>query len=379
MASVMLRTARSRGVAALLAATSARSLPAVAPSGYARCFASEAAAQATDAAKKSGSSLPYILGLAGLGGGLYYAKQQGMLDAVLGAPPSGVSAAKDAKPDYGAVRRAIADIMEKDEDYDDGHYGPILVRLAWHASGSYDKASNTGGSNGATMRYKEGDYGANAGLKVARDLLEPIKVKFPWISYADLWTLAGATAIEEMGGPEIKWRPGRTDYDDSDETKLPPDGRLPDASRDAKHIRDVFYRMGFNDQEIVALSGAHSMGRCHPDRSGFEGPWTNSPTGFSNLYFQELLEKTWVKRKWKGPLQYQDKESKSLMMLPTDMWLIWDKKLKPYVQKYAKDDEAFNADFAAAFAKLLELGVPAFGEAKGEVAPPGLQPNLGRA
>lgn len=49
-------------------------------------------------------------------------------------------------------------------------------------------------------RYKEGDYGANAGLKVARDLLEPIKVKFPWISYADLWTLAGATAIEEMGG-----------------------------------------------------------------------------------------------------------------------------------------------------------------------------------
>ena len=49
-------------------------------------------------------------------------------------------------------------------------------------------------------RYKEGDYGANAGLKVARDLLEPIKEKFPWISYADLWTLAGATAIEELGG-----------------------------------------------------------------------------------------------------------------------------------------------------------------------------------
>lgn len=49
-------------------------------------------------------------------------------------------------------------------------------------------------------RYKEGDYGANAGLKVARDLLEPIKEKFPWISYADLWTLAGATAVEEMGG-----------------------------------------------------------------------------------------------------------------------------------------------------------------------------------
>ncbi len=65
---------------------------------------------------------------------------------------------------------------------------------------SYDKESKTGGSNGATMRYKEGDYGANAGLKVARDLLEPIKAKFPWISYADLWTLGGVTSIEEMGG-----------------------------------------------------------------------------------------------------------------------------------------------------------------------------------
>jgi cytochrome c peroxidase len=236
------------------------------------------------------------------------------------------------------------------------------------------------------MRYKEGEYGANAGLKVARDLLEPIKEKFPWISYADLWTLAGATAIEEMGGPEIKWQPGRTDYDDSDETKLPPDGRLPDAARDAKHLRDIFYRMGFNDQEIVALSGAHSLGRCHTDRSGFDGPWTNAPTAWSNLYFQELLEKKWVKRNkldssWKGPEQYQDKESRSLMMLPTDMWLIWDRKLKPYVQKYAKDEEAFNADFAAAFAKLLELGVPrgatGAGASDGEVAPPGLKPNLG--
>lgn len=69
---------------------------------------------------------------------------------------------------------------------------------------SYDKESGTGGSNGATMRYKEGDYGANAGLKVARDLLEPIKAKYPWISYADLWTLAGVTAIEEMGGERLQ-------------------------------------------------------------------------------------------------------------------------------------------------------------------------------
>ncbi len=51
--------------------------------------------------------------------------------------------------------------------------------------------------------------------------------------------------------------------DQTDGTKCPPNGRLPDASQGAQHLRDVFYRMGFNDQEIVALSGAHTLGRCH--------------------------------------------------------------------------------------------------------------------
>ena len=92
-------------------------------------------------------------------------------------------------------------------------------------------------------------------------------------------------------GPEIKWQPGRSDKVSGE--SCGPDGRLPDAAQGAKHLRHIFYRMGFNDQEIVALSGAHSLGRCHPDRSGFKGPWTNSPTTFSNLYFQELLDTKW--------------------------------------------------------------------------------------
>jgi catalase (peroxidase I) len=54
------------------------------------------------------------------------------------------------------------------------------------------------------------------------------------------------------------------------------------------HLRVIFNRMGFNDQEIVALSGAHALGRCHTDRSGFEGPWQFSPTTFSNEYFRLL-------------------------------------------------------------------------------------------
>ena len=59
---------------------------------------------------------------------------------------------QEPKRDYGAVRAAIEDILDAPEGYDDGSYGPVLVRLAWHASGTYDKATNTGGSNGATMR-----------------------------------------------------------------------------------------------------------------------------------------------------------------------------------------------------------------------------------
>lgn len=255
------------------------------------------------------------------------------------------------------MRAAIEDRLD-DDDYDDGSYGPVLVRLAWHTSGTYDASTGKGGSNGATMRFDpESNWGANAGLGAARDFLEPIKRQFPWISYSDLWTLAGATAVEAMGGPHIPWRPGRADVVDANERPALKDGLLPDATRDNKHVRDVFYRMGFNDQEIVALVGAHTIGRCHADRSGFDGPWTFAPTTFSNMFYTELQGGKWHKRKWDGPLQYQDKTN-SLMMLPTDMWMIWDRKFRKYVKMYAEDQDKFFEDFAKAFSTLLELGVP---------------------
>ncbi|KAK9474702.1 heme peroxidase [Dipodascopsis tothii] len=257
--------------------------------------------------------------------------------------------------DYKKVYAAIADKLEAD-DYDDGSYGPVLIRLAWHASGTYDKATNKGGSNGATMRFMpESGHGANNGLGVARDLLEPIHAQFPWISYGDLWTLAGVCAVQELGGPTVKWRPGRQDADASACT---PDGRLPDGAQGQDHVRDIFYRMGFNDQEIVALVGAHALGRCHTDRSGFEGPWTFSPTYFTNDFYTLLLKDKWHWRKWSGPKQYEDDKSKSLMMLPADMSLVKDKEFRKTVEKYAASNDAFFADFSAAFTKLLELGVP---------------------
>ncbi|KAF3760468.1 heme peroxidase [Cryphonectria parasitica EP155] len=262
--------------------------------------------------------------------------------------------------DFEAVRKSIIDLLDQPE-YDDGSAGPVLVRLAWHSAGTYDAETDTGGSNGAGMRYEsEGGDPANAGLQHARLFLEPVKRQHPWITYADLWTLAGVTAIQAMGGPEIPWLPGRTDY--VDDSKLPPRGRLPDAALGSDHIRSVFYRMGLNDREIVALCGAHNLGRCHTANSGFEGKWVNNPTRFSNQYYRLLMSEEWKEKRLPGSniLQFAAFDpvtEEELMMLPTDMALIRDPEFSKWVKLYAEDKAVFFKDFSDAFFKLMELGI----------------------
>lgn len=272
------------------------------------------------------------------------------------AKQEGIESAMHPKKDYQAVYDAIAQKFIDDDDYDDGSYAPVVLRLGWHSSGTYDAATNTGGSNGATMRFKpEAEHGANNGLAHARAFLEPIKQKFPWITYGDLWTLAASCAVQEMGGPIIPWRPGRSDHDESWCT---PDGRLPDGAKAQDHLRAIFGRMGFTDEEIVALSGAHAVGRCHVDRSGFEGPWTFSPITFTNDFFRLLVDEEWHERDWKGQRQFQDDQTKSIMMLPTDMALMKDEVFRPVVERYAKDQDVFFEDFSKVLMRLFELGVP---------------------
>jgi cytochrome c peroxidase len=210
------------------------------------------------------------------------------------------------------------------------------------------------------MRYEsEGGDPANAGLQHARVFLEPVKEKHAWITYADLWTLGGVVAIKEMGGPSIPWKGGRTDY--VDDSKLPPRGRLPDGAQGSDHLRWIFYRMGFNDQEIVALSGAHNLGRCHSDRSGFEGKWVNNPTRFSNQYYRLLLSLQWKKKTLKNGVEqfvnYDEDTETELMMLPTDIALTQDKSFRKYVEIYARDKDRFFVDFTKVFEKLVELGI----------------------
>lgn len=278
-----------------------------------------------------------------------------------------ISESAAAPLDVDAVRADIvAAIAAEDSKRKDGSsIQGTLIRLAWHASGTFCKSSGTGGSNGATMRCApESEWGANAGLKYARDFLEPIKAKYPNISYADLWTLAGVVAVENMGGPVVPWRSGRTD---SSAPTTVPDGRLPNADSggpkdNAAHIRSIFYRMGFNDQEIVALLAAHSVGRCHADASGYVNPWTYSETTFSNEFHRLLVDGKWTVKKtengklWKGPLQFESPDG-NIMMLPADLALVQDPEFRKYVEVYAKDEEKMFEDFSKAFSKLLELGV----------------------
>ncbi|XP_073038679.1 L-ascorbate peroxidase 3-like [Primulina eburnea] len=212
---------------------------------------------------------------------------------------------------------------------------PIMLRLAWHDAGTYDAKTMTGGPNGSIRNEAEYTHVANNGLKIAIDLCEEIKVKYPRVTYADLYQLAGVVAVEVTGGPTIHFVPGRKDSIIS-----PDEGRLPDARKGSSHLRDVFHRMGLSDVDIVALSGGHTLGRAHRERSGFEGPWTKDPLKFDNSYFVELL---------KG-------ESEGLLKLPSDKALVHDPKFKSYVTLYAKDEEAFFRDYARSHKKLSELG-----------------------
>jgi cytochrome c peroxidase len=279
---------------------------------------------------------------------------------------------------YEPVREEIKKILIRD-GWDEGHIGPILVRLAFHASGTYDKNTKTGGSNGARMRFqREGTYGENKGLENAHRFLEVIKTKFPWISYSDLWTLAAVVALEEMAIPgfdfKINWIGGRVD--EAVEIKPGPHDLLPGSQHEAGEIRKRFNRMGFmDDEEIVVLLGAHAIGKSHQEFTGHDGAWTRQPNVFANQFFSVLSlhhkQNDWVEKNWAGPRQFRARDTiqgttdtRVLTMLPSDMELVRDPLFAPIVEKYAPTDvntrQLFYDNFAKAFGKLLGLGVPGY-------------------
>lgn len=240
--------------------------------------------------------------------------------------------------------------------------GPILIRLSWHDAGVFSSGNLAGGCPNAAMRFKdagEGAFGANAGLPtVAVALLAPITRKYVpnIISHADLWTLAANVAIKVMGGPTIPTRFGRQDAKAASESVESQVGRLPDGDKGADHLREIFCPKGFDDKAIVALSGAHTVGKCSLDRSGFDGRWTEQPLVFDNTYFKNLMNLSYTpETTQKGNPQFYNAATGTIM-LTSDLALLEDDKFKPFVELYASDQESFFKDFTEVWQKLQELG-----------------------
>lgn len=211
-----------------------------------------------------------------------------------------------------------------------------LLRLVFHDAGTFNMAKNTGGMNGSIVY--ELDRPANAGLDRSVKVLEKVKEALDLImqvSWADLIALAGVEALALCGGPNISIKLGRQD------TKSPdPDGELPEESLNASGLKECFQRKGFSVQELVALSGAHTLGN-----KGF-----GNPTKFDNSYFQILLERPWIQAS-KG------NEMATMIGLPSDHALVEDDECLRWIATYANDQNKFFDDFSQAYVKLVNSGV----------------------
>ncbi len=208
--------------------------------------------------------------------------------------------------DVAALKRDVHALMTESQAWwpaDWGHYGGLMIRMAWHAAGSYRLADGRGGGGTGNQRFAPlNSWPDNVNLDKARRLLWPIKKKYGnAISWADLIILAGTVAYESMGlktfgfgfGREDIWRPekdvywgaekewlgaGRYDGEDRESLENPlaavqmgliyvnPEGvgGQPDPLRTARDVRVTFARMAMNDEETVALTaGGHTVGKAH--------------------------------------------------------------------------------------------------------------------
>ncbi|WP_375229913.1 catalase/peroxidase HPI [Roseobacter sp. S98] len=211
--------------------------------------------------------------------------------------------------DYEAVKADVQALMTDSQDWwpaDWGHYGGLMIRLAWHSAGSYRMGDGRGGAGSGNIRFAPlNSWPDNASLDKARRLLWPVKKKYGnALSWADLIILAGNMAYESMGlktfgfgfgrediwGPEtdINWgaenewlAPSENRYGDLDEPGtmynplaavhmgliyVNPEGvnGNPDPARTALHVRETFARMAMNDEETAALTcGGHTVGKAH--------------------------------------------------------------------------------------------------------------------
>jgi catalase-peroxidase len=213
------------------------------------------------------------------------------------------------KLDFAALKKDLTDLMTNSQDWwpaDWGHYGGLMIRMSWHAAGSYRIADGRGGAATGNQRFAPlNSWPDNVNLDKARRLLWPIKQKYGnKLSWADLITYAGTVAYESMGlktfgfgfGREDIWHPEKDTYWGSEKEWLAPSGSEgsrysgerdlenplasvmmgliyvnpegvdgnPDPLKTAQDMRATFERMAMNDEETVALTaGGHTVGKTH--------------------------------------------------------------------------------------------------------------------
>jgi catalase-peroxidase len=349
------------------------------------------------------------------------------------------------KLDYKALKADLVKLMTDSQDWwpaDFGHYGPQMVRMAWHSAGTYRAIDGRGGGGRGQQRFAPlNSWPDNVNIDKSRRLLWPIKQKYGQnISWADLFILAGNVALESMGfrtfgfaggredvweadldvnwGPEMKWLgvDAKDRIGDKRELNGPfgathmgliyvnPEG--PNASGDymaaAKDIRETFYRMAMNDEEIVALiAGGHTFGKAHgaapeshkgpePEAapieaqglgwnsnygsghgkdtisSGLEVTWTKTPALWSNNFFENLFKYEWeLEKSPAGAKQWVARNAEEIIpdahvkgkfhkprMLTTDLTMRFDPEFGKISKRFLDDPQAFAEAFARAWFKL---------------------------
>jgi catalase-peroxidase len=343
--------------------------------------------------------------------------------------------------DLNAVVKDLHALMTNSQDWwpaDFGHYGGLMIRMAWHAAGTYRIADGRGGAGAGQQRFAPlGSWPDNANLDKARRLLWPVKQKYGQkISWADLMILAGNVALESMGfktfgfgggrkdvwepeelywGPEGTWL-GDERYSGERELQNPlgavqmgliyvnpegPNGK-PDPVAAAKDIRETFLRMAMNDEETVALiAGGHTFGKTHgagdpslvgpePEGAAIEqqglgwkskhgtglgadaitgGPeviWSQTPTKWSNYFFDNLFKYEWeLVKSPGGAWQFQAKDAPATIpdpfdpskkrvptMLVTDLSLRLDPAYEKISRRFHQHPDQFADAFARAWFKL---------------------------
>ncbi len=343
--------------------------------------------------------------------------------------------------DVKAVIEDLHALMTDSQDWwpaDFGHYGGLMIRMAWHSAGTYRIADGRGGAGAGQQRFAPlNSWPDNASLDKARRLLWPIKQKYGRkISWADLIVLAGNVALESMGFKTFGFGGGRADVWEPEELYWGPEGTWlgderysgerqlqnplaavqmgliyvnpegpngkPDPIAAAKDIRETFFRMAMNDEETVALiAGGHTFGKTHgagdpsligpaPEAAGIEeqglgwrskygtgagadaitgGPeviWSQTPTKWSNYYFDNLFKYEWeLTKSPAGAWQYRAKNAQPSIpdpfdpskrraptMLVTDLSLRMDPIYEKVSRRFYEHPDEFADAFARAWFKL---------------------------